>query len=98
LDEKVRLKAYELYQLRGCSHGCDQFDWSIAEILVNLDNQMKTDKAKKQKKADLKEIEGDIQKKAYELFERRGYAHGHSDLDWTLARELVCRQNRIASY
>ncbi|MCA9405504.1 MAG: DUF2934 domain-containing protein [Candidatus Omnitrophica bacterium] len=31
-----------------------------------------------------------IQQKAYEIFERRGYAHGYHEFDWALAGELVC--------
>jgi len=31
-----------------------------------------------------------IAKKAYELFEQRGYRHGHHEEDWREAERLVC--------
>ena len=30
-EEEVRLRAYELYQARGCTHGGDLMDWFAAE-------------------------------------------------------------------
>lgn len=34
IQEAIRLKAYELYVQRGCSHGNDVEDWVTAERLV----------------------------------------------------------------
>lgn len=34
LDEKIREKAYELYEARGCCHGNDRDDWFEAEKIV----------------------------------------------------------------
>jgi len=33
-----------------------------------------------------------IAKKAYELFEMRGYEHGHHEEDWLEAERIVCSQ------
>lgn len=95
LAERIQRKAYELYQLRGCADGFDQFDWSVAESFIKLENQLKSSRAKAAQLADGKDIEGDIQKKAYELFERRGYTHGNNELDWRLARDLVYLQKQL---
>ena len=32
--EMVEKKAYELYEKRGCQHGCDQQDWFEAERII----------------------------------------------------------------
>ena len=32
--EMVEKKAYELYEKRGCQHGCDQQDWFEAEKIL----------------------------------------------------------------
>ena len=34
LQERIRAKAYELYEERGCIHGHEQEDWFEAERLV----------------------------------------------------------------
>jgi len=34
-------------------------------------------------------IHGEIQKKAFELFEKRGYAHGNDLSDWLEAEKIV---------
>jgi hypothetical protein len=33
-----------------------------------------------------------IAKKAYEIFEQKGYQHGHHEEDWREAERLVCSQ------
>ncbi|OGX34051.1 MAG: hypothetical protein A3C36_04095 [Omnitrophica WOR_2 bacterium RIFCSPHIGHO2_02_FULL_52_10] len=35
-EEKVRKKAYELFEQRGCQHGHDQEDWYEAEKWLGL--------------------------------------------------------------
>ena len=32
--ETIEKKAYELYEKRGCQHGCDQQDWFEAEKIL----------------------------------------------------------------
>ena len=32
--EMIEKKAYELYEKRGCQHGCDQQDWFEAEKIL----------------------------------------------------------------
>ena len=32
--EVIEKKAYELYEKRGCQHGCDQQDWFEAEKIL----------------------------------------------------------------
>ena len=36
LEERIRLRAYDLYEARGRKHGCDLGDWlkAVAEILA----------------------------------------------------------------
>jgi hypothetical protein len=33
-EEAIRLRAYELYQARGCEHGHDQEDWLLAQAEI----------------------------------------------------------------
>lgn len=41
---RIAAKAFELYEKRGCSHGCDLDDWLLAERLVRSDRKLiKTD-------------------------------------------------------
>jgi hypothetical protein len=44
LESEIRLRAYELYQQRGCTPGQDEQDWFTAEreILSRHDNQKHT--------------------------------------------------------
>ena len=96
LQEKIQQKAYDIYLRRGCAPGLDQFDWSVAEAFVSLENNAaQSFGAGSRGKASPQDIEGEIQKKAYELFEQKGYAHGYNEFDWVLARELVLLQGRI---
>ena len=48
-DDKVRQriakKAYDLYERRGCCHGCDLDDWFEAERLVLAEVDARTEKA-----------------------------------------------------
>ena len=34
--ETIEKKAYELYEKRGCQHGCDQQDWFEAEKILEV--------------------------------------------------------------
>jgi DUF2934 family protein len=44
LEGEIRLRAYELYQQRGCTPGQDEQDWIAAEreVLARRDNQKHT--------------------------------------------------------
>ena len=41
VQEAIALRAYAIYESRGCTHGCDLDDWFQAEnqILAELDEQ-----------------------------------------------------------
>lgn len=98
LQEKIEQRAYDLYVRRGRTDGRNQFDWDIAETFVRLENAaFRSRPSTNRIGVDQKDLEADIQKKAYELYEKRGYAHGNDQFDWNLARELVYLQNRIKS-
>ena len=36
-SDRVQKKAYELYEDRGCAHGCDLEDWFTAEKIVEAE-------------------------------------------------------------
>ena len=38
LEERIRVKAYELYLDRGANHGCDVDDWLTAERIILSQN------------------------------------------------------------
>lgn len=66
-DQQVRhriaQKAYELYERRGCSHGCDLDDWLEAEQLVvaEIDVQAaKTPANSKRKQKERSEVAGTL--------------------------------------
>jgi len=40
LTEKIQSKAYELYEKRGCVHGCDCDDWYEAEKIVRIEMEV----------------------------------------------------------
>lgn len=88
IQRNIENKAYELFQRRGCSHGLDNFDWSLAETIVRMENDYK--KAKKASLSKTKNIPEDlIRKKAYELFEQKGCRNGANDFDWFVAEQIV---------
>jgi hypothetical protein len=96
LQDRIEQRAYDFYLRRGCADGLDQFDWTVAETYVNLENAASQSRPSKSRLgADLNDLEAEIQKKAFALYEKRGYAHGNADFDWNLARELVYLKNRI---
>ena len=98
LQDKTEQRAYDLYVRKGRKDGFDQFDWNLAETFVKLENAAsRTRTSTNRIAAGQKVLEEDIQKKAYELYEKRGYAHGDDQFDWNLARELVYLQNRVNS-
>ena len=96
LEEQIQQKAYEIFQRRGGSDGLERFDWKIATTIVTLENEAGKSKSTKSRLgADAFVLDNEIQKKAYELFERRGYAHGNDAFDWALAREIVALEKSI---
>lgn len=96
LQDRIAQRAYDIYVRRGGQNGLDQFDWDIAETLVRLESAaFQSRPSSNRLRVDEKDLEADIQKKAYELFEKRGYAHGSDQFDWNLAKELVYLENKI---
>jgi len=96
LQQKIGEKAHELFQRRGCLHGFDQFDWVIAQHLVNIENNILKSKKRLPKKTSFENINTEVEKKAYELFAQQGYVHGTNEFNWHLARELFCKENNIS--
>jgi hypothetical protein len=93
---RIQQKAFDFYQRRGCLNGFDQFDWTIAEAVVDLEDKMgKASKLKSANKQNSKNLESEIERKAYEIFERRGYTHGYNEFDWQIAKELVYIENNM---
>lgn len=95
LEERIRQRAYDIYVRRGCSDGFDRFDWDVAETVVRLESAAsRSGQARNRIGADATGLESDIQRKAFELFEKRGYAHGNDAFDWALAQEIVSLEKR----
>lgn len=92
ITQRIANKAYELYERRGCQKGYDLYDWSVAEEIVALE-MAKSSKAKKKKIVPQEDIIRKTERKAYELFERKGYAHGCDFNDWEVARQIVELEN-----
>ena len=98
LQDRIAQRAHDIYARRGYQNGLDQFDWDIAETFVRLESvAFQSRPSTNRLRVDEKDLETDIQKKAYELYESRGYAHGNDQFDWNLAKELVYLQNKIKS-
>lgn len=95
-QSRVQEKAFDLYQRREGTNGLDQFDWALAETFVALEERMnKNSRLKSANKQISKNLEKEIEKKAYEIFERRGCIHGYNEFDWQVAKELVYIENNI---
>lgn len=88
-QQQIEQKAFEIFQLRGAQPGLEQFDWSVAEVFVELESKVLNNSQKAKKAADIKNLQEKIQKKAYELFEKKGRVHGSDQADWYIAKELV---------
>ena len=54
-----------------------------------LDAQEQLDVQTRNKTLNQEEFRGKIAIKAYEIFERRGYTHGHDTEDWLEAERIV---------
>ena len=94
IARRTQLKAYEIFEQRGYSHGNDYFDWSVAQEMIRLEVEKAQAKSKaKKKKVSEEELSQKVAQKAYELFERKGYAHGYDSSDWQLAQQLVQLEN-----
>lgn len=50
LKHRVAKKAYEIYERRGCCHGCDLDDWLEAERLVLAEMGPQTDERENQRR------------------------------------------------
>lgn len=50
LKHRVAKKAYEIYERRGCCHGCDLDDWLEAERLVLAEMGPQTDELETQRR------------------------------------------------
>ena len=93
--KRIEEKAYEFFTRRGCVHGNDILDWTLAQDLVELEN--KAASSKKLRKADVKsrELKEEIEKRAYKLYEYRGRAYGNDIFDWSLAEEIAFLRSNI---
>jgi len=96
VQNRIQQKAYDLFQRRGCLHGYDQFDWAIAEQFVLLETKtLNSSKSSSPKKIALENFDGDVEKRAYELYTLRGCSNGNNEFDWNIAREIVSLENSI---
>ena len=94
LRKKTEEKAYELFARRGYVHGNDALDWTLAQKLVVLENQAAA-AGKFRRTVNPEAIRGEIERKAYELFEHRGYTNGNDQFDWSLAEEMAILERSI---
>jgi len=94
-QKRIEEKAYELFSRRGCVHGNDVLDWTLAHDLIELEN--KAASSKKLRRADVKpqELKEGIERRAYELYAYRGRTHGNDIFDWSLAEEISFLKNNI---
>jgi len=96
LQQRIAEKAYELFQLRGYSHGLDKYDWELADQLVRLELEQEQSRSKRRFEIDLEdeETKQQIAQKAYELYELKGCVQGTDAYDWHIAQEFVRLENK----
>ncbi|MBP9853585.1 MAG: DUF2934 domain-containing protein [Candidatus Omnitrophica bacterium] len=89
VQQRIAEKAYELFQLRGYSHGLDKYDWELADKLVRLEGEKSN--SKKNYSIDLEDEETKqlIAQKAYDLYVQKGCVEGTKEYDWHVAQQLV---------
>ncbi len=95
IELRISEKAYELFERRGYVHGYDGADWAAANSYVNMEADILKSRRKTPNKKILDRLEDEISKKAYQLYEGRGYSDGNDALDWYLAKELVGLENNL---
>lgn len=96
VQQRIAEKAYELYQLRGYSHGLDKYDWELADKLVRLELEQEESRTRRRFEIDLddEETKQQIAQKAYELYELKGCVQGTDAYDWHIAQEFVRLENK----
>lgn len=94
LNQRIQQKAYELFERRGFKWGYEQFDWNLAEKIVQLEvGRAKLSAKKRFEFKSQDELNQKIQQKAYELYLAQGQQDGNDAFNWYLAEDMVLLEN-----
>ena len=90
--QRTQEKAFQLFERRGFGEGNDWFDWCLAQDIVRLECDANKRK-RSQESLSGEELQQATERKAYELFERKGYQQGTDMFNWIIAEEMVRLEN-----